>query len=61
MSKSADTESDFQSTPPDREALLDELARCFILSSPVSRKIPRNGSNGVGDLGCSSDPDAHKN
>jgi hypothetical protein len=30
MSKSADTEPNFPNIPPDREALLDELARCFV-------------------------------
>ena len=30
MSKSADTEPNSPSIPPDREALLDELARCFV-------------------------------
>jgi hypothetical protein len=30
MSKSAKTDSNFQNIPPDREALLDELGRCFV-------------------------------
>jgi hypothetical protein len=48
MSKSADTEPKFQSIPPDREALLDQLARCFVQAA-VTRLLEelRQASDGV--------------
>jgi hypothetical protein len=50
MSKSADTEPNSPSTPPDREALLDELARCFVQAA-VTRLLEelRQASDGLPD------------
>jgi hypothetical protein len=50
MSKSADTEPNSPSTPPDREALLDELARCFVQAA-VTRLLEelRQASEGLPD------------
>jgi len=50
MSKSADTEPNSPSVPPDREALLDELARCFVQAA-VKRLLEelRRASDGLPD------------
>ena len=50
MSKSADTEPNYPSVPPDREALLDELARCFVQAA-VKRLLEelRQASDGLPD------------
>jgi len=50
MSKSADTEPNSPSIPPDREALLDELARCFVQAA-VTRLLEelRQASDGLPD------------
>src|ERR1700694_2949613 len=48
MSKSTDTERNFPNIPPDRDALLDELARCFVQAA-VTRLLEelRQVSNGL--------------
>jgi hypothetical protein len=60
MSGSADTEPDDASIPPDREALLDELARCFVQAA-VTRLLEelRKASDGLRDK-CPSGGHAEK-
>ena len=50
MSKSADIEPNSPSIPPDREALLDELGRCFVQAA-VTRLLEelRQASKGLRD------------
>jgi hypothetical protein len=61
MSKSADTEPDSPSIPPDREALLDELARCFVQAA-VTRLLEelRQMSDGLPDKSLSKEHSKNK-
>ena len=54
MSKSTDTEPNFPNIPPDRETLLDELARCFVQAA-VTRLLEelRQMSDGLPDKSLS--------
>jgi hypothetical protein len=54
MSKSADTEPNCPNIPPDREALLDELARCFVQAA-VTRLLQElhQASDGLRDKSLS--------
>lgn len=57
MSKSADTEPNSPSIPPDREALIDQLGRCFVQAA-VTRLLEelRQANTGLRDKPTSSEP-----
>jgi hypothetical protein len=57
MSKIADTEPNMPNIPPDREALLDELGRCFVQAA-VTRLLEelRQANAGLRDKPTSSKP-----